>query len=147
MNELKHPLRGPALDRLVAIDVLGVKRLEEEAMKAEALRVWAEQPDCRYFMAGFYAEPDERGEPVVSQNFVSYSTDHRHAWFLVQHLISTGLRFNLTATGNGVVASFSTYPDPSGMTQTFSGGPYELMPEAVCKAALAATSLQKSRKS
>lgn len=57
-NDDDIPSEGEALDRAVAVEVFGRQLPTDEEMRAEAERVWTQQPLCRSFigLGGFYAD-------------------------------------------------------------------------------------------
>ena len=71
---------GKALDLLVSEKVMGYTILTQEEMKAEAVRVWKEQPNCMHFMVGFRAWKDDDGQITCEQKCLNYSTKIEDAW-------------------------------------------------------------------
>ena len=63
------------LNAWIAEYIFDIPILSEEEMINEAVNVWLEQPQCRYFHKGFSAYPVPGKEPVVQQLFRSYTTN------------------------------------------------------------------------
>ena len=85
-EEILNMQPGREMDALIAEKVFNIKILTEEEMTREAINVWVNQPDCRMFLMGFTAYPDEMGNPECRQNFHEYSTSISAAWKVVEKL-------------------------------------------------------------
>lgn len=65
---------GRGIDALIHEKIFERKIFTHEFMMKEALKVWEEQPDVKYFFAGFSAWRKMSGEIVCLQDILPYST-------------------------------------------------------------------------
>lgn len=86
------PTAGYELDCRVHAEVFGHKLLTQEEMRAEAERVWQDQPDSRTFMMGFYVT----GAGGYFQTVPRYSTDIASAWKVVEEMKKRKWDFQLS---------------------------------------------------
>ena len=76
---------GHNLDLLVHQHVMGKPVMSQAEMQAEAEQVWAKQPECERFCAGFYVTVID-DKQVFRQNVPAYSSDMSAAWRVVEVL-------------------------------------------------------------
>lgn len=90
---------GRELDEMVHQIVFGRKLLTVDEMRAEAERVWKDQPSCCNFLMGFMAFRNEDGSVRFVNTVNSYSTKIGAAWDVVDRIMGSELQdFTLEAT-------------------------------------------------
>lgn len=66
--------------------VFGKKRLTEDEMRAEAEKVWKEQPSVMFFWAGFQAHRDSNGRVTFAQDARNFLGDPSQDYEVLQHV-------------------------------------------------------------
>lgn len=127
---------GRELDALVAEHVFGTAILTREAMEAEAVRVWVEQPQCTKFFWGFTAWRGDDGTIQCAQDFEPYSTDIAAAWDVVEKLGRDGFTCDIQWKGAGRNYEFTAEASFDKWTPPQSGHAVGSAPLAICRAAL-----------
>lgn len=94
---------GRELDLMVKGNIFGHRILTHGEMKAEAERVWKDQPSCCFFhgsgMGGFYGFSNGL-EEKFEQNCATYSTKIEDAWKVVEKMEERHFNLAMNSTGN-----------------------------------------------
>ncbi len=125
---------GHALDCTVAGNFIRATLFTQEGMRAEAERVWKEQPLCCHFMMGF-----EFTNGRFEQKIPRYSTDPQASNVLKNMIARHGwrLRINHYPEGAGTLYSVQALKDGPTMMISVASGTSEMHAIALLAAAIA----------